>query len=462
MDAAQWIADEFGQIEFGDTRLHRRFLKVAKEFARQPGSSTHAACTSWAETKAAYRLFSNEKVTAEKIMTSHVECTSARASAFSTVLSIQDTTFLDFKTHKKTEGLGKISNTKHPDPEGLVMHSAYMLSPSGLPLGFGFQKIWARPEPRERGNKDLWNMPIETKESFKWLEAMRATQEKFGNDGTEIINICDREADVYELFCEAKRLSSHFIVRFKHDRAVNRTTRQAASGMAISELLRESPLLGRFSFQLIARQDRPQREVHVELRSVKYTLSAPTDKKFYKDTYYEAVEMYAVSVTETAPSEDPLEWILLTDLVVKTSEDAQLIAKFYSYRWRIEEFHRILKSGCKVEECRLQSAEKLCKHIALMTIISWRIHWLTRLAREAPETPCTAVFGESEWKGLCLVVLKDKKLLSKPPSLRTAIRAIASLGGFIGRKSDGEPGPETIWKGINALRYITETVEALL
>lgn len=463
MDAAQWVTDEFAQIDFGDSRLHKRFLKVTKDFSRQPGMSTNGACCSWADTKAAYRMFDNPKVTPQAILNSHIGNVVHRADAFSVVLAVQDTCMLDFKNHKKTVGLGKISNSKHGDPEGLIMHTAYMLSPSGLPLGFGYQKFWARTEDIKIQPQDLWTTPIEQKESFKWLEAMMQVKGNFLSSTTKIVHVCDREADVYELFCEAERSSSSYIVRARHDRSVNRKNKLASSGQLIWDGLAKSEKLGTFSFEIAARQNRPERVAAVELKSIKFILSAPMDKKARKDTYTESIEMGAVQVLELNPPEgqEPLEWVLLTNLDISTMEAAERIAKWYSFRWRIEEFHRILKSGCKAEDCRMQTAAKLIKYLTVMTVIAWRIHWLTKLAREAPETPCNVVLSEAEWKGLCLVVLKDRKLLLNPPPLKTAIRAIASLGGFLGRKSDGDPGAETIWKGLHALFHIAKSWEAL-
>jgi hypothetical protein len=187
------------------------------------------------------------------------------------------------------------------------------------------------------------------------------------------------------------------------------------------------------------------------------------EKKAQRGSYMEKIELSAVQVLETDPPEgsEALEWILLSNLNASTFEEAENIAKAYVCRWKIEEFHRILKSGCRAENCRMQSADKLIKHITVKAIIAWKIHWLTKVARDSGNIPCNVFFAEAEWKGLYSFVNKTRHSPEAPPSLRDFIRSIANLGGFLGRKSDGEPGAETIWKGLHALFHIAKCWEAL-
>jgi len=471
MDASTgWFRDEFSKIDFGDQRLNDRFLRTGTLLSEQPEAPINKACNSWADTKAAYRLFQNDKVSKKNILEAHVANTLERAKVFKTVLAIQDTSFLDFKTHPKTRGLGHIGKSygvAH-DTYGLLMHSTYALTPNGLPIGLLDQEIWARKDAikskKSRNNKrykENSERPIEEKESFKWIRALKKTTTVASTESTSVIHIADREADIYELFCEASRSATSYIVRANHDRKVNKSTRRSNSGENLWDFIAKETPVGTTSVRVSGKQDQIERDAVCDVSFSSFTLTAPTQKTSTKDSYLEDTSLTAISVKESCPPVncEAIEWVLLTNLPVTDLGGALQIITWYSYRWQIEVFHKILKSGCTVEHCRLGTADRLERFVTLMSVVAWRMHWLTIISRQAPETPCTAVFSDSEWKSICMFKSKDASLVQKPPTVRELVRMIAGLGGYLGRKGDGEPGPQTLWRGWQRMTDIREAWE---
>ena len=473
MDASTstgWFRDEFSKIDFGDQRLNDRFLRTGEMLSEQPEAPINKACNSWSDTKAAYRLFQNNKVSSKSILAVHVANTLERAKGFKTILAIQDTSFLDFKTHPKTKGLGHIGKSygvAH-DTYGLLMHTTYALTPTGLPIGLLDQEIWARKDVKKtkksRNNKrcnENSKRPIEEKESFKWIKSLKNATSAASAESTSLIHIADREADIYELFCEASRSNTSYIVRAKHDRKVNKSSRRSQSGENLWDFICKEKPVGTTSIRVLAKPGQVQRDAECDVSYSTFLLNAPKQKTRTKDNYLEEVSVTAIFVKERhSPADsEAIEWVLLTNLPVADFKDALQIATWYSYRWQIEVFHKILKSGCTVEHCRLNTADRLERFVTLMSVIAWRMHWLTIISRQAPETPCTTVFSDSEWKSICMFKAKNATLVRKPPTVRELLRMIAGLGGFLGRKGDGEPGPQTLWRGWQRMNDIREAWE---
>jgi len=179
-----------------------------------------------------------------------------------------------------------------------------------------------------------------------------------------------------------------------------------------------------------------ERDVIAEVRSATVSLPPPPRRTKTKDSYLQSIQIGAVYVSEVSPPDgvEPVDWMLLTNVKISTFDEIVQVVTWYSYRWQIEVFHKILKSGCTVEACRLSTADRLIRYIVMMSVVAWRIHWLTLVSRQSPETPCTVVFADSEWKSLCVVVAKKTMLLNQRPSVKTIVRMVAGLGGFLGRK----------------------------
>ncbi len=218
-------------------------------------------------------------------------------------------------------------------------------------------------------------------------------------------------------------------------------------------------MAGYLTVRMTGNNTRPEREATVSVRFVAVTLRPPWRPKGLK---LPVIRLNAILVREEQPPadiEEPIEWLLLTNTRVRTFDQAQEVIGWYCCRWQIEVFHKVLKSGCRVEDCRLQTADRLHSFVALMSVIAWRLHWMTYLNRCQPDWPCTAVLTDIEWEALYMRIHKTKRLPDEVPTVREAVRWIARLGGFLGRKSDGEPGVTVIWRGWQRLQDLAATWE---
>ena len=444
----QWYIDEFDDVELKDARLNRRCSELAGQLALQPQGSINQACEDWADTKAAYRFFDNDNVTAEAITAPHQRRTVQRMAEHKRVLAVQDTSFLNFTHHPKTDGLGEIGN-KTQNQSGFGMHSTLAMTTEGMPLGLLTQAFFTRPqnEPAHRP-EELRLLPIEEKESYRWLQAFKQTV-NLAPAGVEVITVCDREADIYEMFVAAQESEASLLVRASSDRSLLHD-----GGKLWSSVERQTPV-GLLTVQVQGNDKRKARTATVSVRFTSVTLKPPWRPNQLK---LPSVKLNAILVREENPPsaiDDPIEWLLLTNTAVTSFDDANQVIGWYCCRWQIEVFHKVLKSGCRVEDCRLQTAKRLYNFIALMSVIGWRLHWMTYINRCEPDLPCTVILTTYEWQALYMRIHKFPRLPDKPPSVRQAVRWIAQLGGFLGRKSDGEPGVTAVWRGWQRLQDIS-------
>jgi hypothetical protein len=345
------------------------------------------------------------------------------------------------------QGIGPISNRVN-GPQGLMVHSALAFDPDGLPLGVLDIECWAR-DPSEFGKKaQRHSKPIEAKESFKWIRALTP----IGNAArccprTRIITLADREADIFEYMLEARTRGLDVVVRAK---AKNRALTGEIQRLGMHMHLR--PKTATIELQVPRHGRQPARTAALSVRFDEVTLQPPCDKPDLAP-----IRMWAVLTREEAPPtevKEPLEWLLLTTVPVTTLVDAITRVQWYARRWGIEVFHRILKSGCQIEDRQFAAADRLEACLAIDAVVAWRIHYLTWLGRTTPDLPCTVAFEHDQWKAV--IVFKTRKPPPvQPPSLRQMIRSIAQLGGFLARKSDGEPGTQTLWRGLQRMDDIT-------
>jgi hypothetical protein len=448
---SDWAEEEFGSVELGDERLRKRLLYIARDMYGKPQANIPQACGSRAKAKAAYRFFKHEETTMETLLKPHYESTWRRISEHKVVLAVQDTTSLNYTTHPETKGLGVIG-TKRDKSIGLFMHDTMAFSTEGTPLGLMDVQCWAR-DRQEMGKKRERRhaLPIEEKESYKWLKSFHAASEaKRHCPKTTIVSVGDREADIYELFVLAAKDASgpKLLVRAESDRLLadgqghlwETTAREALSGVQVIQVPR--------------RKGRPPREATLEVRYAEVTLKPPERKKEMAE-----VRLWGVLAQEIEAPEgvEPLQWMLLTTVEVKTFEDAVERIAWYALRWGIEVYHKTLKSGCKIENRQFADAGSIEACLALDMVVAWRIYHLTKLGREIPDVPCTVFFEDAEWKALVFYKTRNPVPPENPPALREAIHMVASIGGFLGRKGDGEPGTKSLWLGIEALDYISTT-----
>jgi hypothetical protein len=448
-----WCSKELISVKLGDKRLNRRLAKVASDLLNNADEPIQLACGNWANAKAAYRLFDNDKLQEKKLLQAHQTETINRLekSSEEIFLAIQDTTVLNYTHHPKKKGLGKINkNGGFEKPSmGFFLHNTLLMSENGLPLGLIDQTIYQHKTGEKIAHKQR---PIIDKESYRWIESLQTT--KALCKGKTVVTVGDRESDIYEMFLEADEIEAKVLIRASRDRILSKDQ----DHRTLWALLENTPLGGVETIHIPARHNQAERFITLEVRYNKVILKPPQRAPNAKGKILSPVTLQAVWLCEPTPpsGEERLEWMLLTNMPVKTLEDAVKMGKWYKLRWQIECYHRILKSGCKIEECRLETYERLKKYVRLKSIIAFRLFWLTLINRIHPEILSNQILEDHEWKALCCHVAKVQEAPQKPPTVREAVRMIAKIGGFLGRKSDGEPGMTYIWRGWEKLALISE------
>ena len=440
------LSEELSDLDLGDARLDKRACTLIETLGQRPDKSIPAACSGWKETKAAYRLLDSEKVTAQKLLEPHYHCTRERMMQHDTVLCLQDTTELDYTGKDDIEGLGTLN---YEDRKGLYLHPTLAVTPERLPLGLLDSWSWTRPFEDAQA------------ESIRWLEGYQRvceTQHYLWEQAfdTRLIYVADREADVFDLYAEHDQQHSRgqqvadWLIRARHDRNTETGEKLWAAVEATAEL-------GRVEFDLPASETRKGRKITQSLRAVRITLTPPQDSD-----YRQPVEVTAVLAREIHPPKDqkPIEWMLLTNRTVATQEHAEQLLAWYLCRWQIEIFFRILKSGCKIEELQLEKLERLEPAIMFYMLIAWRVLYFTMIGRECPELPCNLIFDDEEWQAVYIVSRKQPPPATPPP-LNEMIRMVAGFGGFLNRKADGMPGPQTIWIGLQRCRDFVLAIESI-
>jgi hypothetical protein len=446
------IFNEFKNTPIHDRRIVKRLITTAKTLAKSPGESIPEACQNKAKTKAVYRLLSNSKVNSDDILEGHRSETINRVKQHEIVLSIQDTSLVDYTSHPKTQGVGPTSDGK--GLIGLFMHTALAVNTNGTPLGILAQKIWSRTPEEVGKGKSRKQLPIEEKESYKWLEIMDKSLKDIPKT-TMVVTVADREADIYELFHKVTTENRQLLIRAKHDRRVDHEQKK------LFAQVQSSPVLGKCMIQIPrnTQLNLPSRTVWLMIQSCKVKLCSPQIKgKSLPD-----IELTAILAREIAPSQEvePIQWFLLTTLEVTSPDEAIEKVRWYSHRWKIERFHFVLKSACKIEELQLETFERLKNAIALYSFLAWRLIWITYQARETPDVPCTLILADDEWKLLYSQVKGSKYLPKKAPKLKEAVLLIAQLGGFLARKGDGDPGVKVLWRGFRELYTMSRTLQNL-
>ncbi|HEV7669194.1 MAG TPA: IS4 family transposase [Thermoanaerobaculia bacterium] len=445
-DGMDWAEREFGGAVLGDRRLQSRLVAMAQDFYARPQANLPQACGTRAKTKAAYRLLDHDQLTLPQLLATHYASTVERMRQYPVVLAVQDTTFLNYSGHLDSEGLGPI-HTKKDGAQGLLLHDTMAFTPEGLPLGLLDAQAWARsPETLGRKAQQRKQLPIEEKESYKWLAsftAAAAAQREV--ERTQVVSVGDREADIYELFQLALRRADHqhLLIRAGQDRLVD------DGHQHLWETVGAQPVVGYQAVQASRRRGYAARVAHLAVRFAEVEILPPKKRHLGRPS----VRVWAVLAREEEPppGAQPLEWLLLTTLPVSTAEQAAEKLLWYTRRWSIEVYHRTLKSGCRIEERQLATASRLQNCLAIDMVVAWRIHHLTHLGRETPDLPCTVYFDDLQWQALHGFIHRNPIPPPQPPTLRQAIRMVASLGGFLGRKGDGEPGTKSIWLGLQRL-----------
>ncbi len=462
------LVDEVRGVEFGDKRLDKRLGKVLTEFGANPNLSIPAATHARAEMEGAYRFFDNDKVSPEKILQGHIDSTQERITQSDFVLFVQDTTELDFTRPKQqVRGAGPMESEVR---RGAFFHPLMAFDLTGLPLGTVWQKSWARENigttlTKQEKTRKRKQAPIEEKESLRWVEGIRAAR-KVAEACPQTTCVCvgDSESDIYEFFSEprsTKQGEVHLLIRAGQTRATvdqsNWLEKTRTTACLYTGTVNVSARTAKMAIKTSKRQlSRDARVADVAVRATTVTMRPPKrpDRKLPE------VTLHVVLVEETNPPEkcEPIQWLLVTTLPINDPEEVKIIVQSYCIRWQIEIYFRTIKSGCRIEERQFETLGRLMNCVAVYSIIAWRIMYLCRLGRECPDLDCEVVFEPSEWKSV-YTIIKKKDPPSKPPRLNEIIRMIASLGGYVNRKST-EPGPQTLWVGLQRTYDLSTAWEA--
>jgi len=456
--SSTWIDTEMGGCNFKDVRLAKRIGKLLGMMSDGIGESVPYACQDWANTKAAYRFFSNDEVSEDQIMAGHFQATRGRLSqANQKILMLHDTCEFSFQREKDSKigligrpscGKDKDGRLKHFTVRGILMHSSLAITLDGLPLGLAAIKFWTRKQ--FKGSNALkkkinpTRVPIAEKESIRWLENMCQSTALTSNPG-DCVHIGDRESDIYELFCLADELGTNFLVRTCVDRLAE------DGDCTLSAQMKKAAVKGRHRIQ--ARNKKGESyEAELEIKFEQLQVLPPMGKR--KD--YPELTLTVIHAVErrTPRGREKIEWKLITNLAVNSLKSAIEKLQWYAMRWKIETFHKILKSGCKAEESKLRSSERLANLISIFCIIGWRIFWLTMLHRAEPDLPPAIALDKTE---ICLLDELVKTKSGKPQAKATVsdyIIKIARLGGYLNRASDPPPGNMVVWRGMSKLNDI--------
>lgn len=459
-----WIQEELATANLGDKRLDKRYGRILERLFDSPQSSMSGAMKGWAEVAAASRFFDNAKVTVEAVLKPHQDAALARVQRQERVLVIQDTTEADYTSKTKLEGKGPLNSERR---QGFYVHTQWLVGDQRLPLGAWSTDIYAR-EGLQEITSNHKQREFEDKESHRWFEGYeKACELAAMAPGVQVISVSDREGDVYEVFVErARRVqagepAAHWVIRCcqKHRALLGEEGQKAHPKLA--EEVQKSRVLGTIDFEISAKMQvkrvkgknvsapRQARHVTQEIRVGKLELRPP----WRKEKQLPVVTIWAVSAKEINPpaGQDPIDWLILTSIPVNNFAEAKEILEIYLSRWEVEVFHKVLKTGCTIEDLQLKEAERIKPALALYMIVAWRVLYLMKLGRDCPRLPCDAVFEEAEWKSI-VVISSGRKALEKKPCLGELIILIAKQGGYLGRKGDGPPGPKVMWLGLMCLQ----------
>ena len=473
---APWVIEEMETAKLKDKRLNRRLELILDQLGRRPRASIPAACGGYAETAAAYRFFDNERVSFEGVLEPHIESTRRRIAEQPVVVVAQDTTELDLtRPEQQVVGAGPLDGSPR---RGVLLHLLHAFTPDGTALGTLEAVAWARDEETPSCSKlssaERVAIPIEQKESHRWIVALQDVQRTAKEfPDTQFVCVADSEADIYEVLVEGMKEppNAAWVVRACHDRTLesdpqneglqeDKTSEEDGATRHLREQLLAAPVLFTQTIQVRGRkkkyscdrrrrrQPRKSRTAEVEVRAAPVTLRAP----WRRGTKLPAVTANVVLVREVNPPADDVavEWILLTSLPIETLDQVRQVIQYYCVRWLIEVFFRTLKSGCGVEKRLFETLSRWQNCLAIYLIVTWRTLFVCRLAREFPDISCEAVFEPAEWQSVYQVIHR-KPPPTTPPTLAEMVRLVAQLGGYVNRKREDPPGPQTIWLGLQRL-----------
>jgi len=441
-----WARTEMAGVEVWDQRCRGSLERICEQVLARPEESFSAACGPGLR-QAGSRIFGAEQMSGEKILAGHVAQTVRRCGEQAEVVVAQDTTDVNYTTHRGTRGLGPINGNPHS--RGLLLHTALALTTEGVPVGLLSQESWARDPATFGTAAQRRTRPVAEKESQKWLTGLQRVAEALPA-GPRVVLVQDREADVFAFLAAPRPAHLELIVRVCQPRRVEVEAEAADGPCDVLEAARQAPVWGQLQVQVPRKPGQPEREAVLELAASAVRVKAPRRRS--ADVPAASQALWVVRATEIEPPAGgvPIEWILLTTLTVDSFAAACRCVHHYALRWRVERFHYTLKQGCMVERLQFEDAHTLQNALALYSIVAWRLLWLTYTARQQPQAPATELLPPLELRVL------EEATQAPVPTAREALRALAQLGGFPTNPSAKEPGVKVLWRGLRRLEAMVE------
>lgn len=444
-----WAQHEFGECKLGDVRRTRRAVRLAAQVAADPSASTPRQTIEWKHCKAAYRLFDEEDVTFQALTAPHQERT--RQCAAGHWLLLGDTTELEFGIHREIAGLGP---TGDGGGRGFFLHSSLMVRAESAELaGLAGQEIFYR-QPRDK-NESRYDRVRRERESEVWGRVI----DQVGSppEAARWTHVFDRGADNFEVYCHLLQQRADWVVRAAQ--LNRRVVAPDGESMPLCDDLATLPVAGTYSLKVAGQRGRQARTAHVAVRHALVRMSAPQHcSPWLQELGIVTIAMWVVEVREVSrppAGEQPLQWVLYTSHAVNSFDDAWRVIEFYERRWLIEEYHKALKTGCRVEERQYETSQRLEAMVGMMAIVAVRLLELRAAARTEPDRPARELVPANWFETLA----RMRPRLKLHATVRDFYRQLASLGGFLNRKHDGEPGWQTIWRGFDKLATVMQYVE---
>ena len=442
MEISKWAQEQFGTCELGDRRRTKRAVKLATQAAAMPDASTPKQTEGWSDCKAAYRFFAQDDVTFEALTAPH--CAQTRAVPAGTWLVINDTTEINFGYDRQLSGVGRVGSAQ---ARGFYLHTALVVSAENEDLvGVAGQDLYARPLKKVQlvGSQRRKKLKRETDMWGRVIDRVGPAPAE-----ARFVHVCDRGADNFEVYCHLLQQRAGWVIRAAQ---LQRRLPDGAGGeCSLDDLLGAAALQGSYELQVRANHQQPARTALIEVRWARLVMPRPRSgaSRYVRESGITEIPMWVVEAREVNPPKGvkALRCVLLTSEEVGGFDDAWRTIAWYEKRPLIEEYHKCLKTGCRVEERLYRSGERLAPVIGLLSVLAVRLLQLKMVARRNPEYPAAQVVPK-EWLAAVPLLLKKRRPLK---TVREFFRGLAQLGGFLGRKGDGEPGWQTIWGGLEKL-----------
>lgn len=456
MEAGQQLAEvlecELARSHLGHRARDKRLLRVAKAVWKAPAKSfPQQFRQDEAGLKGAYRFFDNEKVTAEAILSGHVAATRDRCSRSGRVLAVQDTTSLVFE--HEVQGAGRINQFQCV--KGLWVHSTLALDEATHEVqGVLGQMVWARPEKKKRKRKETGaQRKKRPRESMRWAEAACRVADVFSQlpqqQRPHVVHVLDSEGDIFETLEVLQALGDSFVIRATRERLLAPRQQEHAEHVQLRQYLldtvEQAPVLGHKVVHVPKRPGQAERQAVLDIHACRVQLMPPRNRGRKGQPL--SLNVVLAQEAHPPPAQEPLRWCLLTDEPIDTLPECLAVVRTYEGRWLVEELHMGFKTGCGTEARQLKNVHRLTNFLALASVMAFGMLALRDAARRPNPPPASEHLSEVQ-----LALLSQlHPALPPAPNAYQALRAMACVGGFIGRKSDGEPGWRTLWRGWETL-----------